>query len=149
MGTLLLACDIAIAGDDSVFAQLETTRGIMISGGGTVRWIQRAGYGNAMRWMLTGERFDAIEALRIGLVQEVVPAADVLPRALTIAGSIAANAPLAVRETKISSLRYLADGEAAAFERLGATQASLMNSSDATEGAMAMMQKRSPQFTGQ
>lgn len=145
---LLLACDIAVAGDDSVFAQLETTRGIMVSGGGTVRWVQRCGWGDAMRWMLTGERFGADEALRIGLVQEVVPTAQVVDRALALAHSIAANAPLAVQETKRSALRYLAEGEDLAFAALGETQAVLVRSADAMEGVAAMMEKRSPEFKG-
>ncbi len=145
---IMLACDIVVAGDDAVFSQLETSRGIMVSGGGTVRWIQQVGWGNAMRHLLTADRFDASAALRIGLVQEVVPTAEVLSRAMALAAQIAANAPLAVRETKRSSLRYLAEGEAAAFARLDEAQAALARSADAMEGAMAMMQKRPPQFTG-
>lgn len=145
---LLLACDIVIAADDCVFGQLETSRGIMVSGGGTVRWVQQAGWGNAMRYLLTAERFDAAEALRIGLVQEIAPAGSELDRASALAAVIAQNAPLAVQATKASSLEYLSDGEQAAFARLAETQATLAKSADAMEGATAMMQRRAPNFQG-
>jgi enoyl-CoA hydratase len=145
---LMLACDLAIAGASTRFAQLETRRGIMVSGGGTVRWVQRAGLGNAMYHLLRGDEFGADEAMRIGLVQEVVPDADVLDRAMTLANEIAANAPLAVQATKASVASYLSEGQQAAFAALGPAQAKLVKSADATEGAMAMMQKRQPLFQG-
>ena len=68
---LLLAADIRVAAADARFAQIEVNRGIYPFGGATVRFPQVAGWGNAMRWILTGDEFDAEEALRIGLVQEV------------------------------------------------------------------------------
>ena len=145
---LMLACDIIVAADDCTFAQLETSRGIMVSGGGTVRWVQQVGWGNAMRYLLTAEKFDAAEAMRIGLVQEVVPTGDEVNRGAEFARLIAANAPLAVRATKASALRYLAEGQAAAFDDLAPTQARLASSADAMEGASAMMQKRIPSFAG-
>jgi enoyl-CoA hydratase/carnithine racemase len=145
---LLLACDIVVAADDCVFAQLETSRGIMVSGGGTVRWVQQVGWGNAMRYLLTAETFGAAEALRIGLVQEVTAAGSELERAAAIAAVVARNAPLAVQATKASALRYLAEGERAAFDALSQTQAALARSADAMEGAAAMMQRRDPVFSG-
>ena len=143
---LALACDFAIAGTNTKFAQLETKRGIMVSGGGTVRWVQRAGLGNAMYHLLRGDQFDAAEALRIGLVQEVVEDGEVDARARALAHEIAANAPLAVEATKASVLAYLADGEQSALSSLAATQSRLTTSADAVEGATAMMQKREPVF---
>lgn len=145
---LILACDLIIAAEDSVFGQLETSRGIMVSGGGTVRWVQQVGWGNAMRYLLTAERFDAAEALRIGLVQEVVPTGQARARAVALAEIIASNAPLAVVATKASALQYLAEGEQAAFAGLPASQAKLAGSVDAMEGAAAMMQRRPPEFRG-
>lgn len=145
---LLLACDIVVAADNCVFGQLETSRGIMVSGGGTVRWIQQVGWGNAMRYLLTAEKFSAEEALRIGLVQEVTASGSELGRASAIATAIAHNAPLAVQATKASALRYLADGEREAFEALPSAQAALARSADALEGATAMMQRRNPVFSG-
>ncbi|MCA3705044.1 MAG: crotonase/enoyl-CoA hydratase family protein [Phenylobacterium sp.] len=146
---LMLACDIVVAAEDCVFGQLETSRGIMVSGGGTVRWVQQVGWGNAMRHLLTAEKFYAAEALRIGLVQEVVETGSELERAAAIAKAVARNAPLAVQATKASALRYLADGERAAFDALAAAQAELARSADAIEGAAAMMQRRDPEFKGQ
>lgn len=145
---LMLACDVVIAADDCVFGQLETSRGIMVSGGGTVRWVQQVGWGNAMRYLLSAEKFGASEALRIGLVQEVAPAGSELDRAMTVASATDRNAPLAVQATKSSALRYLAEGERAAFAALADAQAALARSSDAMEGAAAMMQKREAMFTG-
>lgn len=145
---LMLACDIAVAGDDTRFAQLETKRGIMVSGGGTVRWVQRCGSGNGLYHLLRGDEFGAAEALRIGLVQEVVSANEVKTRAIALAQEIAANAPLAVQATKASVLTYLDQGERAAFVTLEATQAKLSASNDTMEGVAAMMQKRSPIFAG-
>ena len=101
-----------------------------------------------MRYLLTAERFDAREALRIGLVQEVVAAGSELERAEALATLVAANAPRAVRATKESALRYLSDGQSAAFGALTETQALLSKSADAMEGVTAMMQRRPPQFTG-
>jgi enoyl-CoA hydratase/carnithine racemase len=63
---LILAADVAIAAQDTSFAQLEVNRAILPFGGATLRFAERCGWGNAMRWMLTGERFDAPEALRMG-----------------------------------------------------------------------------------
>lgn len=145
---LMLACDVVVAGDDSVFAQLEPARGIMPSGGGTVRWVQQVGWGNAMRYLLTADRFDAAEALRIGLVQAVVPTGEVLEQATALAARIAANAPLALRETKRSALRYLEDGQRVAFTALDEAQGRLIISADAAEGVAAMLERRPPVFRG-
>jgi enoyl-CoA hydratase/carnithine racemase len=145
---LMLACDFAVAGDDTRFAQMETKRGIMVSGGGTVRWIQRCGSGNGLYHMLRGDEFGADEALRIGLVQEIVAAGKTKARAVELAHEIAANAPLAVQATKENVMTYLTQGEQAAFSTLDQTQARLATSKDAMEGVSAMMQKRTPQFAG-
>jgi enoyl-CoA hydratase len=145
---LMLACDIAVAGDDVRFAQMETKRGIMVSGGGTVRWVQRCGSGNGLYHLLRGDEFGAEEALRIGLVQEVVPAAETKARATALAQDIAANAPLAVQATKANVMTFLNQGEQAAFATLNGTQAKLAASQDAMEGVAAMIQRRTPVFKG-
>ncbi len=105
---LALASDIVVAADSAVFAQLEVARGIMPFGGATVRF-PRLGWGDAMRWVLTGDRFDAVEAHRIGLVQEVVPAGAELERAFELAERIAAQAPLAVQATLAAAREALVD----------------------------------------
>src|SRR3954468_5783421 len=103
---LLLAADVRIASADARFAQLEVRRGIYPFGGATTRLPREAGWGNAMRWLLTGDEFDAAEALRIGLVQEVVAPGDHLDRAVELAERIATrSAPLAVRTTLAAAQR--------------------------------------------
>src|SRR4051812_50050127 len=89
---VLLAADIRIASADTRFAQLEVQRGIYPFGGATTRLPREAGWGNAMRWLLTGDEFDAAEALRIGLGQEVVAPGDHLDPALGLAERIANRA---------------------------------------------------------
>ena len=69
---LILAADVCVAAENATFAQIEIKRGIFPFGGATLRFPERSGWGNAMRWLLTGDEFDANEALRIGLVQEIV-----------------------------------------------------------------------------
>src|SRR5699024_2483066 len=87
---LLLAADIRIAARDTRFAQLEVRRGIYPFGGASFRFPEQAGWGNAMRWILTGDEFDASEAHRMGLVQEVTDdGAAAIRRATEIATAIA------------------------------------------------------------
>src|SRR5207247_5539472 len=86
---LLLAADIRIAAADARFAQMEINRGIYAFGGATVRLPRDAGWGNAMRWLLTGEPYDAEEAYRIGLIQEIVEPGRQVERAIELAEAIA------------------------------------------------------------
>src|SRR4029434_949396 len=99
----MLATDIRIAAASTQFGQIEIKRGIYPVGGATLRFPREVGWGNAMRWLLTGEEFGADEALRIGLVQEVVDAGAERDRAIALAESIAAQAPLGVQATLASS----------------------------------------------
>ena len=145
---LMLAGDIVIAADDCRFAQIEAKRGIIPSGGAIQRFIDRAGWGNAMSLLLPCQEFDAATALRFGLVQEVVPAGQELDRALEIAGQITANAPLAIQATIEAGRVHTAEGEAAATARIEALSAELIDSEDAKEGVRAFSEKRSPKFTG-
>lgn len=93
---LMLGADIVVAADSSRFAQMEVQRCIMPTGGATLRMPERAGVGNAMLHLLTGDAFDAAEALRCHFVQKVVPAGQELDEAFRIAERIAAQAPQAV-----------------------------------------------------
>ncbi|MCH9684978.1 MAG: enoyl-CoA hydratase/isomerase family protein, partial [Deltaproteobacteria bacterium] len=77
---LMLATDVVVAASDTRFAQLEVQRGLLPFGGATIRFVERAGWGNAMQWLLTGGEFDGTEAMRLGLVQELHPAAEVQAR---------------------------------------------------------------------
>ena len=143
---LVLAQDICVAAESTRFAQIEIRRGIFPFGGATFRWPQRCGWGNAMRWLLTGDELDAAEALRIGLVQEVVPAGAELERAIAIATTVAAQAPLAVQETIASARRSLV--EEASARALLPELMRLMQSDDAREGMMSFLQRRTATFTG-
>jgi len=147
---LLLAADVRIATADARFSQLEVQRGIYPFGGATVRFPQIAGWGNAMRWILTGDEFDAGEALRIGLVQEVAPDREAaLASAKAIAQSIAEqSAPLGVRTILASAHRARTDGDQAEFDRLAPEVVKLFNTADGAEGVRSFVERRRAVFTG-
>jgi enoyl-CoA hydratase/carnithine racemase len=146
---LLLAADIRVAASDARFAQLEIRRGIYPFGGATIRLPRDAGWGNAMRWLLTGDEYDAAEALRIGLVQEVVEPGRQLDRAIELAEAIATrSAPLGVKATLASAHRARLEGEAAAFARLDADMAELFETEDGREGLQSFIERREARFTG-
>lgn len=145
---MALGGDIVIAADDCRFSQLEPKRGIHATGGATIRFVQRGGWGNAMYHLLTSDEFDAAEAYRIGLVQEIVPTGTELDRALELAATICEGSPLAVQATKASSRRYLDEGMAAAVAAFGPTQAALLESEDAAEGIASFVERRPARFTG-
>lgn len=146
---LILASDIAVVGASSVFTQIEVQRAIMAYGGATVRLVQRAGWGNAMKILLTGDRFDAATALSYGIVQEVVPDGQAFDAALAIARRIADAAPGAVQATLANARLALTDGESAAFRALPAEVKRLAHSNDAAEGVAAFLEKRPPRYRGE
>ncbi len=145
---LCLAADIRVAADNTRFAQMEVQRGIMPFGGATLRFPAVSGWGNAMRYLLTGEEFSAQEALRIGLVQEVVPAGTQLERALQLASKVAACAPLAVQASLQSARLALRGGKEEVVADFHARTHALMASEDAMEGMMSFVQRREAQFKG-
>jgi enoyl-CoA hydratase len=145
---LMLASDINLCASNTRFAQMEVQRGIFPFGGATLRMHQTAGWGNAMRWLLTGDEFDAHEAYRLGLVQEVVASEDLLPRALQLAERIAAQAPLGVQAVLASARQAVREGADAAAANLPATMRKLMHSQDAKEGVQAMLERRPGKFSG-
>ena len=145
---LMLAADVVVAGSDCRFAQLEPRRGLMPTAGATLRYVERAGWGNAMLHLLTGQEFGAAEAHRLGLVQEVVEPDEVLARATEIARLIAANAPLAVQAIKANADLYARQGQDAAVAAFAEAQTHLSNSADAAEGLRAFTERRPPKFTG-
>ncbi len=145
---LALATDVRLAADDARFSQLEVKRGFLPFGNATLRFPSLSGWGNAMRWMLTGELFDAGEAHRIGLVQGVVPAADLLAEGKLLAARIASQAPLAVRAILASSRAALEDGVAAEARQLYPRARALMATEDAAEGMRAFLERRDGVFRG-
>lgn len=145
---LMLASEISLCTPQTKFAQAEVRYGIFPIGGGTARWIQCAGRGNGMRYLLTGEPFDAREAHRLGLVQEIVAKDSLLERAGQFAETIAANAPLGIRATMDSVRIYEAEGSAACARALEPELIKLLGSADVDEGLAAFQEGRTPIFAG-
>jgi len=145
---LCLAADVRVAASDTRFGQIEIQRGIFPFGGATLRFPAVAGWANAMRWLLTGDLFDAAEALRIGLVSEVVPPGEQRERAIALAETIASRAPLGVRATLASARLTLEAGPAAAAAALLEQARALMDSEDAAEGLRSFLERREAEFRG-
>ena len=145
---LMLAADICLCASNARFAQMEVRRGLLPLGGATLRLPQVAGWGNAMRWLLSGDEFDAHEACRLGLVQEIHPPEELLPEALKLAARIARRAPLAVRATLASARRAQEQGPAEAIRELPQQLKALLASEDAREGLQSLLEKREGHFSG-
>ena len=146
---LALACDIRVASDNAQFGCSEVKRGFHHCDGGTVRLPLIVGLAHALKMQLTGEPIDAQEALRIGLVSEVVPAAELIPTAERYARTILRNSPLGVRSAKESMLRSLGRvlEDALRFENI--LFSTLTQTQDYTEGPRAFAEKRAPEWKGQ
>ncbi len=145
---LILASDIAIAAASTSFGQIEVSRGILPFGGATIRFPRAVGWGNAMRWILTGDSFDALEAHRIGLVQEIVPDGEQYDRGLELAHRIASQAPLAVQAALANARLALSEGEAAAEQALQPALVKLVNSEDAAIGMRSFITRTAAQYVG-
>jgi enoyl-CoA hydratase len=146
---LALACDIRIAGDDAQLGLTEVNLAIIPGGGGTQRLPRLVGRGKALEMILTGARIGAAEALRIGLVERVVPAAEVLPGALALARSLADKAPVALRYAKEAVVKGLGLPLADGLRLEGDLSTLLRTTDDRLEGARAFLEKRRPRWTGQ
>jgi len=145
---MMLAGDIVVAADSSRFCQMEAKRGIAPLGGAHFRFITRSGWGNAMYHLLLCDEFDAAEAYRVGLVQEVVAAGSQIERAMELAHLITANAPLGVQVTKEAGRRYIEAGEQAAIDALPMVRERVMNTEDAAEGIASFIERRKAEFKG-
>ncbi len=143
-----MACTIRVAAEHARFGQPEVALGIIPGGGGTQRLPRLVGKGRALQLILSGAMISAQEAYRIGLVNEVVPATEVIPRAEAILTQILANGPVAVKFSLEAVNRGL---EASLAEGL-ALEASLFGlcagTEDKNEGTQAFLQKRAPRFQG-
>jgi enoyl-CoA hydratase len=144
---LMLACDVRVAASDVRFGQIEIARGIYPVGGATIRMQREIGWGNAMRWLLTGDELGAVEAYRLGLVQEVTEPGQQFDRALAIAQRIAEQSPLGVQATLASARLALIDEEEAA-RRLLPDLKPILGSDDAREGLQSFLERRKARFTG-
>jgi E-phenylitaconyl-CoA hydratase len=146
--TLMLATDIRVAASHATFGLSEVKRGIIAANGGTQRILDQVPYAIAMEMLLVGETFGAEKAERWGLVNKVVPQAELMSTALDYARRIAANGPLAVRAAKELALRGQ-DINLAAGLRMEQLVAQILNASeDVREGAAAFAEKRPPKFSG-
>lgn len=145
---LAMAGDIRIASENAKFGQPEVNLGLIPGYGGSQRTTRLLGKGMAMYLCLTGETIDAQEALRIGLVQRVVPQAALLDEAKSIARTIAAKAPLAVESCKrvINGAAHLAIGDALEMEAL--EFGTLASTADFKEGTKAFLEKRPARWSG-
>ena len=143
---LMLSSDIRVAAPHARFGLPEVKWAIYPFGGATAKLVQQIGYVHAMKLLLTAEMIEAEEALRIGLINEIVPAAELLERALAIARTIAANSPVAVQAVK----QHISAGvAAAALAREAEEQAHgdrVRASEDFTEGVSAFREKRAPKY---
>ncbi|HEU4807461.1 MAG TPA: crotonase/enoyl-CoA hydratase family protein [Homoserinimonas sp.] len=144
---LILASDIAIAAAGTTFGQVEVARGILPFGGATLRFPKAVGWGNAMRWMLTGDTFDAAEAHRIGLVQEVVADGSHYDRGLELARRVAAQAPMAVQATLANARQAITDQRGAAAA-LQPELVRLAHSEDARIGMESFATRTPARFLG-
>ncbi|HLK64285.1 MAG TPA: enoyl-CoA hydratase-related protein [Bryobacteraceae bacterium] len=143
-----MACTIRVASEHAKFGQPEVKLGLLPGGGGTQRLPRLIGKGRALQLILSGEMIGAQEAYRIGLVNEVVPATEVIPRAEAILKQIFANAPLAVKYSIEAVNRGLetsqAEGQALEASFFGLCA----GTEDKKEGTQAFLQRRAPKFQG-
>jgi enoyl-CoA hydratase/carnithine racemase len=146
---LMLAADIRVAATDSKFLQFEVQRGIFPFGGAMTRFVREAGWGNAMRWILTGDEFGAEEALRLGLAQEIVEPGEELKRATEIAEYIAKrSAPLAVQGALRTAHRSIDEGHDASVAEYITEVHALFGTEDAQEGVLSFVERRQANFKG-
>lgn len=145
---LMLATEIVVAAEGTRFSQLEVGRGVMAVGGATVRMTERAGWGNAMRILLTSCEFTPEDALRYHFIQEIVPAGRELDRALELAADICRQAPLAVQATMNNVRRAFLEGPEAAIGEFVPVMQQLALTEDAAEGVKSFQEKRPPVYRG-
>ena len=144
-----LVADIRIASADARFGQDENTHGRFPGGGSTIRFPREVGWGNAMRYMLTGDHWSAEEAYRIGEVQEVAPTPEkALEAGIQIANKIAACGPLGIKTTLMSAHLAVDPGEEEALSKLDAQFGSLFHTQDFLEGVKAQAEGREPVYLG-
>lgn len=145
---IALACDIRVASETASFGAPEIRLGWHAGSGNTTILPRLIGYGNAARWILTGDRFDASEAHRVGLVQAVVPDGDLEATALALAERIASNSPIAVQAAK----HLIRMSQGTSIEQGLAWENDLytycMTTADSREGIAAFVEKRPPRYRG-
>jgi enoyl-CoA hydratase len=144
---LVLACDLAVVSEDAKLGLPEAKRGLFAAGGG-MYLARRIPLAKALELVMTGEPITPAEALSLGLINAVVPAASVVDKALELAAKIAENGPLAVAASKrlvrMAAFEPLAEVRPVHAELVG----TVFSSDDAKEGAIAFAERRSPNWQG-
>ncbi len=145
---IMLSCDLVVAVEEAKFGIPEVKRGLFAAGGGLIRLPKRIPAAIALELALTGDPIDAQRALQLGLVNRVVPADRLLEEALALAGTIADNAPLAVRASKKVMKEAGEVSDAEGWKINDAAVGAVFGSNDAMEGPVAFAEKRKPRWTG-
>lgn len=143
---LCLASEIVIAADNAQFAQLEISRGAYPVGGGTTRWQLASGYQNSMRYLLTGDFFDAEEARRMGIVQDIVTQEELLDYAIAMAQKVASQAPFGVRATLKTARAVQDHGQQAAADLLYPLLYAMYQTEDLQAGIASFKDRERPVF---
>jgi len=146
--SIALLCDVILMADTATIGDPHVKVGLVAGDGGVVIWPLALGPARAKQYLLTGDALPAAEAERIGLVNRVVPAADLDREALALAERLAANAPLAVRYTKLAVNKLVKDALNVAFDTSTALELVTFQSEDHQEALAAIREKRPPTFTG-
>ena len=145
---LLLSCDMAVVADNATFGLPEVKRSLVAGAGGVFRLPRHVPRAIALEMIATGDGIPAARALQYGLVNQVVPADEVLPAALALAGRIAANAPLAVREALGVARQSYDHPESDLWPLSDAAGKRLSQTEDYKEGPLAFIEKRAPRWVG-
>jgi len=145
---MAMACTLRIAVEGAKFGQPEVKLGLLPGGGGTQRLPRLVGKGRALQFILSGGMISAQEAFRIGLVNEVVPAKDLIPRAEAILKEIAGNAPIAVKYALEAVNRGMDTSQSEGFALEASYFGLCAGTEDKKEGTSAFLEKRAPQFHG-
>ncbi len=146
--SLALLSDMIVMADTALIGDPHVKVGLVAGDGGTVIWPLAVGPALAKQYLLTGDPVTAPDALRMGLVNDVVPADECLGRALELANKVAANPPLAVRFTKVAVNNALKQQALATFDVASAFEMRTFQSADHLEALAALAEKRDPKFTG-
>jgi enoyl-CoA hydratase/carnithine racemase len=146
---IYLAGDVRVAAANTRFGQDENTHARFPGGGATVRFVREAGWGNAMRYMLTGDHWNAEESYRMGITQQIAPTQPAaLDAGVALARKIAACGPLGIKATLASAHQMIDPVEADALSKLGAQYAALYRTEDFIEGRKAEAEGRPPKYQG-
>ena len=145
---LALACDLRVVADSTTLGLAEVKRGLIPAAGGIARASRQLGWAAAAEILLVGDQISAAEALRIGLVNRVVPTDQVLATAKELAAKMARNSPLAMRKAKEAMIGASGRPLEEAFGVEDQCIKVVLRSEDAREGSRAFMEKRKPNFTG-